>query len=30
VDGKLVGWGWESLDSVATATKIPVAPAAEK
>jgi hypothetical protein len=25
VDGKLVGWGWESLDSVAVATKIPVA-----
>ena len=25
VDGKLVGWGWESLDSVAAATKIPVA-----
>jgi hypothetical protein len=25
VDGKLVGWGWEALDSVAAATKIPVA-----
>jgi hypothetical protein len=25
VDGKLVGWGWETLDSVAAATKIPVA-----
>jgi hypothetical protein len=25
VDGKLVGWGWEMLDSVAAATKIPVA-----
>ena len=25
VDGKLVGWGWEVLDSVAAATKIPVA-----
>jgi len=25
VDGKLVGWGWESLDSVAGANKIPVA-----
>jgi hypothetical protein len=25
VDGRLVGWGWEALDSVAAATKIPVA-----
>ena len=25
VDGKLVGWGWETLDSVAAATRIPVA-----
>ena len=30
VDGKLLGWGWETLDSVAAATKIPVAPAPEK
>jgi hypothetical protein len=30
VDGKLVGWGWGALDSIAAATKIPVAPAAEK
>ena len=30
VDGKLVGWGWETLDSVAAATRIPVAPAGEK
>lgn len=26
VDGRLIGWGWETLDSVAGATKIPVAP----
>lgn len=25
VDGKLVGWGWKSLDSVAEANKLPVA-----
>lgn len=25
VDGKLVGWGWKSLDSVAGANKLPVA-----
>jgi len=25
VDGKLVGWGWRSLDSVAGANKLPVA-----
>lgn len=24
VDGKLVGWGWKSLDSVAAANKLPV------
>ncbi len=27
VNGLLVGWGWETVDSVAGATKIPVAPA---
>ncbi len=26
VNGLLVGWGWETVDSVAGATKIPVAP----
>ena len=25
VNGQLIGWGWEILDSVAAATKIPVA-----
>jgi hypothetical protein len=25
VNGQLIGWGWETLDSVAAATKIPVA-----
>ena len=30
VNGQLVGWGWETVDSVAAATRIPVAPAGEK
>lgn len=30
VNGQLVGWGWETLDSVAAASRIPVAPAGEK
>lgn len=30
VNGLLVGWGWETVDSVAGATKIPVAPAVPK